>query len=125
MSFFTTSFRVSFPKAQLKEDNDEQIRNLLDTGIYPARLVGIASRWRPGIVWRKKSPRTQCKCNRTQVASTILAGAVIRYDRTRGRNREMWLGGLLLVPQWAETIGRRKREVLDELATAYLSVRNK
>jgi hypothetical protein len=61
----------------------------------------------------------------TQVASTILAGAVIRYDRTRGRNREMWLGGLLLVPQWAETIGRRKREVLDELATAYLSVRNK
>jgi len=41
MSFFTTSFRVSFPKAQLKEDNDEQIRNLLDTGICPARLVGM------------------------------------------------------------------------------------
>jgi hypothetical protein len=39
MSFFTTSFRVPFPKAQLKEDNDEQIRNLLDTGIYPARLI--------------------------------------------------------------------------------------
>ena len=28
----------------------------------------------------------------TQVASTILAGAVIRYDLTRGRNREMRLG---------------------------------
>jgi len=41
MSFFTTSFRVPFPKAQLKEGNDEQIRNLLDTGICPARLVGM------------------------------------------------------------------------------------
>jgi hypothetical protein len=61
----------------------------------------------------------------TQVASTILAGAVIRYDLMRGRNREMRLGGLLLVPQWAETIGRRKQEVPDELATACLSVRNR
>jgi hypothetical protein len=127
MSFFTTSFRVPFPKAQLKEDNDEQIRNLLDTGIYPARLVvmrrgGVRALHGEKIVI---PPRTRCKCNRHPVASTILAGAVIRYDLRRGRNREMWLGGLLLVPQWAETIGRRKQEVPDELATACLSVRNR
>jgi hypothetical protein len=117
MSFFTTSFRVPFPKAQLKEDNDEQIRNLLDTGIYPARLVGM----RRGGVRALYGEKIAI----SQVASTILAGAVIRYDLTRGRNREMWLGGLLLVPQGAETIGCRKQEVPDELATACLSVRNR
>jgi hypothetical protein len=65
MSFFTTSFRVPFPKAQLKEDNDEQIRNLLDAGIYPARLVGMR---RGGVraLYGEKiaiSPGTRCKCN--------------------------------------------------------------
>ena len=83
--------------------------------------VGVAS----GRCMAKNREEPSVSVIATQVASTILAGAVIRYDLTRARNREMWLGGLLLVPQWAETIGRRKQEVPDELATACLSVRNR
>jgi hypothetical protein len=54
-------------------------------------------------------------------ASRILAGAVRSDARYK---QDMWLGGLVLVPQGPETIIRRNQEVPDELPTQTQSLWN-